>query len=146
MFLLLRFGWREGSEFMDKVFKDWLTTTKEQIKNDFFSTDELLHEAYLLGRNTRRTTRVIKKEVHAAYSFCVEFWLKEFHPSWSFNAAEGKALNEIIAQMEKYFKLRHERAPLPQEVFDFFKHFCLVLPNYYKSKKLRILNQDFAHV
>lgn len=128
---------------MDQVFKNWLKTIKEQIKNDFSDIDQLLHEAYILGRNTRRTTRV-KKEAHPAYASCIEFWLKEYHKDWvGFNAGEGKAMNDLIVKMEKYYHNFNERISTTEDTINFFKHLCMKLPEFYKSKNLKIINQHF---
>ena len=125
---------------MNKRFETWyLEYAKEHPMPNLGSWKSVLQDAFSAGAAKSKK----QKESHPVYSFCVELWLKEIHPNWNFNAGEGKALNEIIAQMEKYFNAGHERLPTTQEAFDFFKHFCLKLPNFYKNKNLKILNQNF---
>jgi len=121
---------------MDKKFNEWFNSKSQEG----LSFTEMLYQAYQFGKESRRKP---KNDPHPAYSFCVELWLKEIHPLWKFNGAEGKALNELIAQMEKYFNASHDRLPTVQETVNFFKHFCLKLPNFYKTKNLKILNQNF---
>jgi len=128
---------------MDKIFEEWCKKNVSENLSDYVSTEQIesiAWKAYILGKESKRKP---KNDPHPSYSFCVEFWLTKFHPNWRFNGSEGKALNELIAQMDKYFIKGHDRSPTAQETFNFFEHFCLKLPNFYKTKNLKILNQNF---
>lgn len=130
---------------MDKISKFIIAITPDRHKAEQSqSYQDGFHDACNVILEHIKTSKIkTKNDPHPAYSFCVEFWLTKFHPGWRFNGSEGKALNELISQMDKYFIKGHDRSPTAHETFNFFEHFCLKLPNFYKTKNLKILNQNF---
>lgn len=77
------------------------------------------------------------------FKACVKIWLEEIHPGWSFSGAEGKSLKGLIEQMRKYSKNKNEVDPSDEALTNFFKHYCMVLPDFYKDEKLTVLNSKF---
>lgn len=87
-----------------------------------------------------------EKEADPAFKPCVAFWLKEFHPDWSFNAGEGKALKEILKLMRKYSFKKNDQEITTENLINFFKHFCSSLPEFYKSQNLKVLCSKFDSI
>jgi DNA-binding MarR family transcriptional regulator len=87
-----------------------------------------------------------KEEKNKVYAKCVDFWLKEFHPGWGFKAVDGKSLKGIIANMTRYFKNKNEFDPNEEQLLNFFRHFCVSLPDFYKNQTLTVLNSKFDSI
>jgi len=74
------------------------------------------------------------------YQLMIDFWLKEFHPDFNFNAIHGKAIKSIIKKIEKLRKNPND------SVVDTFKVICQRLPDWYKTKDLQIIDSKFNEI
>lgn len=83
------------------------------------------------------------KKEKSLYARCVEIWIKEIHPMWTFKAIDGKALNLLIPQLREYSKKKNEVDPSDDRLVDFFKHLCVSLPQFYKNQTLMVINSKF---
>lgn len=88
---------------------------------------------------------LVEDKPQLTYKLCVDFWLKEFHIGWSFNATSGKSLKSIITKIEKILKDSGKEIT-PEIVLDFFKVVCLKLPDWFKDKDLQVLNSKFNEI
>lgn len=80
-----------------------------------------------------------------AYAVCVDFWLKEFHPDWTFSSTHGKTLKQLISKI-KTLLVAKGRSADDTEIGNFFKHMCLSLPEFFKDKDLPTINSKFNEI
>lgn len=80
-----------------------------------------------------------KKEETKDYLACVDFWLKEFHPDWTFGGVHGKAMKSIIKKLSSILK---DTANVP----DSFRFICQNLPQWFKDKDLQIIDSKFNEI
>lgn len=88
------------------------------------------------------TATGIKSEVYAP---SVEYWLKEFHPGWSFGGQQGKALKSIISKLYDFLKF-HDNEITSDVLYRTFKAMLSKLPEYYKNKDLSVLDSKFNEI
>lgn len=74
------------------------------------------------------------------YQVCLDFWLKEFHPDFTFGGQQGKALKSILKKIEKLRKNRD----VP--IVDSFKLICQKLPEWYKTKDLPVIDSKLNEI
>jgi hypothetical protein len=74
------------------------------------------------------------------YQPCLDFWLKEFHPDWTFGGVQGKALKSLIKKIEKLRKNEND------SIVELFKIICWKLPDWYKDKDLPIIDSKFNEI
>jgi len=72
------------------------------------------------------------------YALIVDFWLKEFKPSWTFGGQHGKALKSIIKKLTSIFP--------ESNIVDVFKLMCLKLPEWYKDKDLPVIDSKLNEI
>lgn len=88
----------------------------------------------------------IKKEMKdvalplSDYQVCLDFWLKEFHPDFTFGGQQGKALKSILKKIERLRKNRD----VP--IVDSFKLICQKLPEWYKTKDLPVIDSKLNEI
>lgn len=86
-----------------------------------------------------------KPLVQPEYVLCIDFWLKEFHPGWTFSAQKGKALKSIIKKI--HFSLKDRNLEYtPEEILRSFKLICNKLPEFFKNKDLEIIDSKFNEI
>lgn len=84
-----------------------------------------------------------KKDVAAPlsiYELCVEFWLKEFKPGWTFSGQQGKAMKSIINKIEKLADGDTTKT------LQAFKRMCNNLPEWYQNKDLPVIDSKFNEI
>jgi|SRR5690242_393105 len=97
-----------------------------------------------LAFNGKKAVSKEKKGGGPVYVACVDFWLKKFHPDWSFSATDGKSMKGIIERMTRYSEKKNDGAkPTDEQLINFFQHFCLSLPEFFKTADLKTLNSKF---
>jgi hypothetical protein len=74
------------------------------------------------------------------YQPCLDFWLKEFHPDWTFGGMQGKALKSLIKKIEKLRKNEND------SILELFKIICFKLPDWYKDKDLPVIDSKFNEI
>jgi hypothetical protein len=74
------------------------------------------------------------------YQLCIEFWLKELHPDFSFGGQQGKALKSILKKIEKL------RKNPEVSIVESFKMLCQRLPDWYKTKDLPVIDSKFNEI
>lgn len=109
--------------------------------------EELFHEFKNVPRGIQGKKTVDKKiGPNLVYHQVVEFWLKEFHPGWSFRAVHGKAVKGIIAQIESRARAAGTEKPEPEEVYEYFRVMCNKLPEWFRDKDLQIIDSKFNEI
>ena len=93
---------------------------------------------------TTELTEDLKKS-SSAHQLCIDFWLKEFHPDWTFSPMHGKTLKQLILKI-KTLLAGAERKNDDEEVFNFFQHMCQSLPDWFKDKDLLVINSKFNEI
>jgi len=81
----------------------------------------------------------------SVYSQCVDFWLKEFHPGWTFESVHGKHMKSILTKIKKLLDEDTGAADEVDEV-ETFKTMCLNLPDWFKAKDLAVVNSKFNEI
>lgn len=97
----------------------------------------------VLSSELPNTKAVGKKEL--LYQACVEFWLKEVHPGWTFSAMHGKAMKSIISKM-RTLCLSKQLIGSDAQILNSFKKMCMELPEWFKEKDLPIINAKFNEI
>jgi hypothetical protein len=104
-----------------------------------------------ISRNSTTDIEIIvneflsEKNSTLAYKLCVDFWLKDFHPDFTFKAIHGAKLKSIIKQLQTLMKLRGTSVT-DESTADTFKTFCAKLPKFYQNKDLSILDSKFNEI
>lgn len=82
-----------------------------------------------------------------AYSAAVEYWLKEFHPTWTFKARHGNDMKSILSQIKKRLKAANQDIePTAEQISKGFQILCKKLPTFYKSKDLPTIDSKFNEI
>ncbi len=81
----------------------------------------------------------------SAYSLCIDFWLKEFHPGWSFGAVHGVKMKSIIKKIKDLLKVSG-RESTDQAIHESFKAVCNNLPEYFLTKDLAMIDSKFNEI
>lgn len=76
----------------------------------------------------------------------IEFWLKEFHPGWNFNATDGKKINSLIKKIQGTLKLHRGDDFTDEDTLNLFKHFCYSLDDFYKNETLSVLESKYDSI
>lgn len=85
-------------------------------------------------------------EKNVVYIQCVDFWLKTFHPGWTFGAIQGKHLKQLLNKI-KTSLLEGKKFVYSDSVHvNAFQYFCLHLPDYFKDKELAKLNSSYNEI
>jgi len=79
------------------------------------------------------------------YQLCLDFWLKDFHPDFTFGGQQGKALKSIIIKISRVLE-DNGTASEKISIADTFKLICLKLPEWYKGKDLPVIDSKFNEV
>lgn len=85
------------------------------------------------------------KKEQTLYQKMVEYWLKVFHPDWSFGATDGKKIKSLIKKLQKSLSATKQDYT-DQDVLDLFKAFCTKLPEFYKSQTLSVLDSKYDSI
>lgn len=76
----------------------------------------------------------------------IEFWLKEFHPGWNFNATDGKKINSLIKKIQGTLKQHRGDDFTDDDTLNLFKHFCYSLDDFYKNETLSVLESKYDSI
>ena len=76
------------------------------------------------------------------YEMCIEYWLKELHPTWTFTAIHGKTLKSIISKI-KTMQKKAGKEITSETTCTAFKFICSNLPEFYIDKDLQVINSGF---
>lgn len=113
----------------------------DEHKNNPVKNNHEEHEAVASGELFSAPRETIKQL--SVYTKCVDAWLKEIHPGWSFTGAEGKAMKGIISQIQGYISRSQNGADVTDDqVVESFKAMCHKLPAFYMTKKLTVINSN----
>lgn len=81
----------------------------------------------------------VAKSPLSIYELCVDFWLKEFKPDWTFGGQQGKALKSIIKKTQKIVGDE-------TKIVKAFKKMCSNLPEWYRNKDLPVIDSKFNEI
>jgi hypothetical protein len=85
-------------------------------------------------------------EKSQVYTACVDYWLKTFHPGWTFGAVQGQHLKQLLNKM-KTSLLEGKKLVYSEHVHvNAFQYFCHHLPDYFKDKDLQVLNSKYNEI
>lgn len=93
---------------------------------------------------TKKKAEAVEK--NQVYTLCVDYWLKIFHPGWTFGAVHGKNLKQLLSKIKSSL-LDGKKFVYSESVHvNAFQYFCLHLPNYFKDKDLQLLNSKYNEI
>lgn len=134
------FGFKGHSKKVEnqQVKKTTLEGCVEGVVKESLSANnkQLIINNKLLNINNKN----VAKKPLVEYQPCLDFWLKEFHPDWTFGGMQGKALKSLIKKIEKLRKNEND------SIVEIFKVICLKLPDWYKDKDLPIIDSKFNEI
>lgn len=116
-----------------KPFTELKNSVDENQKN-LFGIEEV--------KTPVKTKKVKKEKPMTLRQKVIDFWLKEFHPGWSFNSTDGKKIDLIIKKINKTLSINNQVCS-EDKILYFFKIFCLNLPAFYKTKNLSVLESNY---
>lgn len=79
------------------------------------------------------------------YKECVEFWLKDFHPDWQFQAIHGRKMKSLVGKIRKSIT-KSGKDPTPESISDAFQMICRRLPDWFKDKDLQVIDQKYNEI
>lgn len=94
-------------------------------------------------KENKEITEVLKPLT--LYQLCVDYWLKEFHPDWTFEAVHGKNLKSIIKKIQT-MQGNNGKVVSDENGFTAFKFMCDNLPEFFKDKDLQVINSKFNEI
>jgi len=119
-------------------------TVNNTIDNSFIT--ELPLEGSVAQKKSSKSKNVsTAKPENESYRQIIDFWLKEFHIGFTFNATSGKKVISIISKFKTLLK-NEGRAVSDESVVNAFKYMCLHLPDFYKDKDLSMLESKFNEI
>ncbi len=86
-----------------------------------------------------------KELLNNTYQLCVDFWLKDFHTDFTFNATSGKKMKSIIKQFQVLLKNNGKEVSV-NTLFESFKIMCQKLPEWYRNKDLSVIDSKFNEI
>lgn len=96
--------------------------------------------------DSKKSTSKRKKEAHPAFKEMVDFFCKEYWPTYDFKGSrDGRQINEIIEQIETLFQ-KHNRVCDKDSIVSFFQSVINNLPKFYKYKNLTKINSGFSEI
>lgn len=118
------------------------TTSFTESKDSVPNKSELGSEL-VLSIEVPNTKKGAKKEL--LYQACVDFWLKEAHPGWTFGAMHGKSMKALIVKM-RTLCFNKQMVGSDAQVLASFKKMCSQLPAWFQDKDLPIINAKFNEI
>jgi hypothetical protein len=100
---------------------------------------------------TPEQLKMIKKlskepeKVSEDYKMCVDFWLKDLHIGWDFQAMHGKSMKQIIVKIKKRLK-EYDKPITDESIYNTFVYICNNLPDWFKDKDLNTINSKFNEI
>ena len=86
-----------------------------------------------------------EKEENPVFKKCVEIWLKEIHPGWTFEGVHGKKMHSIIKKIRHVCKASHLEGT-DDQIINSFRKMCLNLPTWFKDKDLLLIDSKFNEI
>lgn len=132
----------EGIRAKNKLNADkrWNATASDRMPNDAKHADNDTDTVTDNDKVIKGNKLSVAKKPLVEYQPCLDFWLKDFHPGWTFGGQQGKALKSIIKKIEKLRKNETD------SIVELFKFICLKLPEWYKDKDLPIIDSKFNEI
>ena len=79
------------------------------------------------------------------YQLMVEYWLKVYHPTWTFEAIHGKKIKSLITKIKKLLANGNFEVS-ESKILELFKSMCQNMPEYYKDKDLAVIDSKFNEI
>lgn len=95
--------------------------------------------------NEDKPIDVVGSKAPTLYQNIVAYWLKEFHPGWTFSAQHGKEINSIVSKIKTVQKTAGKKSS-DESVLESFKLICENLPEWYIDKDLAMINSKFNEI
>jgi hypothetical protein len=92
-------------------------------------------------QNQPKEDSKVEKPKDVVYTQCVDFWLKNFHPGWTFGGTQGKALKSLINKIRTI-----SAGSTDATVVATFQKLCQMLPEWYKQKDLPVIDAKFNEI
>lgn len=93
-----------------------------------------------------KKTKKDSPRAHPAFKPMVDFFCKDYWPDYQFfGARDGKAINDIIKQIEKILS-NHGEDMGPENVIGLFKAVVSGAPAFYQKKSLPVINSKFSEI
>lgn len=96
------------------------------------------------GGSFKKKKEPEKKEL-TLYQKAVEFWLKEFHVGWNFNATDGVKIKSILAKLKRTLDMSNNETS-DINILNLFKKFCVSLPEFYRNENLSVLDSKYDSI
>jgi hypothetical protein len=122
-----------------------IATSRKTSHTDEVQSQNIANIAVNVNVNDNVTDNVKDIKVNTSYQLCVDFWLKEFHPDFTFNATAGNKLKSIIKKFETLLK-NNGKEITENTIFESFKIMCQKLPEWYKNKDLSVIDSKFNEI
>jgi hypothetical protein len=139
--------WRKNGEAMARPsirHSESMALREDKIREDKINNKNKVAESFppCSEKTLTKEYAGIKEKAHQQ---CVEFWLKEFHPGWTFGAVQGKALKIMLRKLETILQAAGKEITA-EEITNTFKYVCQNLPEWYKEKDLQVINSKLNEV
>jgi hypothetical protein len=79
------------------------------------------------------------------YQLMIEYWLKVYHPDWTFGATHGKKIKSLITKFKKIL-VAGNFEDNDTNVLELFKSMCQNMPEYYRDKDLSVIDSKFNEI
>ena len=116
----------------------------ESTYND--SVNDSVNDSKSDNKNDKKKKKVTAVKIpQFGYLSCIDFWLKEVHPGWQFNAVSGKSLKSVIKKIEVLL-ISAEKEINEDSINSSFQAICRNLPDWFKDKDLQVIDQKFNEI
>jgi len=138
-FITSEIKFKEGTK---EILNRYIRIVNDPIKEKFNTPiKEKFKGNNTVINNTSNNNNIIKE----VYQPAVDFWLKEFHQGWLFNATQGKKLNSILNKLSQAIVYGNKELSAPA-LLDAFKYLCYNLPDFFKDKELQVIDSKFNEI
>lgn len=145
--LIAKEGWKKRKDA--NAYECIKDDANDADKDKVTVTDKVTDTGKVIVKEKKKTTTkeyVAKKlPPQQDYTECIDFWLKEFHPDFSFGGQQGKALKSIIIKISKVLENNGTNSE-KITIAETFKLICNKLPEWYKTKDLPIIDSKFNEI
>jgi hypothetical protein len=137
-------------DLIDKIKNNRITATTAEALAEKLIDIGLVHFSryysltnlgHLAWEQNKPKEAKVEKPTDEAFKACIAYWLKEYHPGWTFGAIHGKAMKSILAKI---------RTAQPRTdattIIATFKKLCQSLPEWFKDKDLPVINSKFNEI
>lgn len=112
--------------------------------NDEGSQEPSVQEALFTEKPETKKSKAkpTKKGADPVYRKCVDIWLKDIHPGWTFGAMHGNCIKSILKKLREI----SSRDMTDSDIVHLFEKMMRSLPDWLKDKEINVIDSKFNEI